>query len=214
MTVTVELKVLQLLCARLCHDLAGPVGAISNGMELVREPGEVPDPEAMDLIAGSARELSDRLQFQRVAFGLAPGMARAAAEARSLAVNLFSSGRVELDWPLPDGHSDLRFSEPGAKLLLNLILIGSECLPRGGTLSVELEPTANALVARIVAQGEGAALSEEMRSALAGSVRPDDLTPRSVQGYFAGRLAESAGVEVAFDAGTTGQLGLVATLPG
>ena len=29
----------QLLCSRLCHDLVGPIGAISNGIELLeREP--------------------------------------------------------------------------------------------------------------------------------------------------------------------------------
>ena len=30
-----ELKLAELLCARLCHDLAGPVGAVATGAELL-----------------------------------------------------------------------------------------------------------------------------------------------------------------------------------
>ena len=33
----VDLKVAQFLCSRLCHDLAGPVGAVNAGLELLDE---------------------------------------------------------------------------------------------------------------------------------------------------------------------------------
>jgi histidine phosphotransferase ChpT len=37
---TEDLRIIQLLCSRLCHDLVGPVGAINNGVELI---GDAPD---------------------------------------------------------------------------------------------------------------------------------------------------------------------------
>ena len=46
-----------LLGARLCHDLISPVGAISNGLELLQLSGDLNGPER-DLIADSAASAS------------------------------------------------------------------------------------------------------------------------------------------------------------
>ena len=37
MSRAIDLRVLELLAARLCHDLIGPVSAISNGVELLAD---------------------------------------------------------------------------------------------------------------------------------------------------------------------------------
>src|SRR5690606_41540875 len=99
MTVTVELRVLHLLCARLCHDLVGPVGAISNGIELVQEFGADMEKDAFDLIAGSAKRVASEVQFFRAADGLAAGVAAAVADAGSLTTPRGRGGRVERDGP-------------------------------------------------------------------------------------------------------------------
>src|SRR5580658_5829839 len=69
MGVMIELRVLELLSARLCHELVSPVGAINNGVELLAE--EDPDfvRDAIELIGQSARTASRRLQFYRFAYG-------------------------------------------------------------------------------------------------------------------------------------------------
>ena len=64
-----DLELAQLLCTRLCHDLAGPIGAVTNGAELLQS-----DPsfaaEAGDLLINSAKTASVRLKALRIAFGL------------------------------------------------------------------------------------------------------------------------------------------------
>jgi histidine phosphotransferase ChpT len=37
MASTVDIRVLELLCARLCHELISPVSAINNGIELMED---------------------------------------------------------------------------------------------------------------------------------------------------------------------------------
>ena len=37
MAATIDFRVLELLCGRLCHELVSPVGAINNGVELLDE---------------------------------------------------------------------------------------------------------------------------------------------------------------------------------
>lgn len=63
-----------LLCSRLCHDMLSPVGALSNGLELLAEER---DPEmrkrCMELLEQSARISADKLKFFRLAFGAAGG---------------------------------------------------------------------------------------------------------------------------------------------
>src|ERR1700712_252210 len=58
------------LAARMCHDFISPASAIVSGLDLLDDPSAQDMREdAMSLIAGSARKLSDVLEFTRVAFG-------------------------------------------------------------------------------------------------------------------------------------------------
>jgi histidine phosphotransferase ChpT len=199
MTVTIELRVLHLLCARLCHDLVGPVGAISNGIELVQEFGADMEKDAFDLIAGSAKRVASELQFFRVAYGMAAGMATTVADARTLAAPYIEGGRVKLDWPAgPDDKTTIIGDNP-VKLALNMTLLGVEALARGGTLKVGIALTPKPLIT-VVSAGEGVRLEEETRKAMAGAASVADLTPRSVQGYFTARLAEVVGGALACEA--------------
>ena len=192
MTVTVELRVLHLLSARLCHDLVGPVGAISNGIELVQEFGADMEKDAFDLIAGSAKRVANELQFFRVAYGMAAGMATTVADARTLLAPYIEGGRVKLDWPAGPDDKTTVIGDMPVKLALNMALLGAESLVRGGTVAVKVALAPKPEIS-IVATGEGARLEEETRKALDGTASVAELTPRSVQGYFTARLAESAG---------------------
>jgi len=53
-TSSLELQLAPLLCARLCHDLAGPFGAVNNGAELLNDDGEDSVDMARDLITDCA----------------------------------------------------------------------------------------------------------------------------------------------------------------
>lgn len=73
MTVS-ALDLASLLCSRLCHDMLSPVGALSNGLELL---ADEKDPEmrqrCFELLEQSAKASADKLKFFRLAFGAAGG---------------------------------------------------------------------------------------------------------------------------------------------
>jgi histidine phosphotransferase ChpT len=210
MTVTVELRVLHLLCARLCHDLVGPVGAISNGIELVQEFGADMEKDAFDLIAGSAKRVAGELQFFRVAYGLAAGMATTVADARALANSYIEGGRVKLDWPAKPDDKSVVIGDNPVKLTLNMALLGVESLVRGGTLKVSAALAPSPQIT-ILATGEGVRLDDETRRALDGAATIAELTPRSVQGYFTARLAEAVGGALSFQSEGANALRLTST---
>lgn len=65
-----DLELAQLLCTRLCHDLAGPVGAAAAGVELIGGDLTQVDAETLGLIGNSSSAASLKLKFMRTALGV------------------------------------------------------------------------------------------------------------------------------------------------
>jgi len=184
MTQPIDLRVVELLAARLCHDLVGPVSAIGNGAELLAEE----DPEfvrdAIALVGDSAKEASRRLQFYRFAYGFGGGTLTGPAP-HLLAADFFEGTAIECDYRAEASS----LSPEHQKLACAMLSLAAEGLPRGGRLVVG----AGAVGPEVEAIGQGSGPSPEIRAALALAVPTATLTSRTVGGYFAGLLAEALG---------------------
>jgi histidine phosphotransferase ChpT len=184
MPLMLDMRVCELLAARLCHDLAGPIAAIANGSELLGDDDPDFAREAAGLIGDSARTAARRLQLFRYVYGFGRG-AHAGPPPHVLASEYFSGSATQCDYP-----EAVRALEPGwQRMACSLLLIGAEGLPRGGRLTLV---TAVAGIS-LTAVGEGDGLPAEIREALASTVPTASLTARSVGAYFAGLLAQSLG---------------------
>jgi len=182
-----------LLCSRLCHDLLSPVGAMTNGLELL---AEEKDPEmrkrCMELLEQSARTSADKLKFFRLAFGAAGGFGDTVPvqEPRALVDALVAGNeRIKLNWSL--GAPAL--PKPAVKVLLNLAHIGIEALVRGGTLDVgaELRGGASEIVVR--AAGPKIAFDPAVGQALDGTLPPAELSSRTAPAWMLHQLAAAQG---------------------
>lgn len=192
MGVQVDFRVLELLCARLCHELVSPIGAINNGVELLGE--EDPDfvRDAIALIGQSAKKGGQRLQFYRFAYGTSGGSSIAGASGRELALGLLDGGKVSCEWPA----EATTLPPDWQRLACNMLVLAAEALPRGGTVFVRpLREGASGL--EVTGQGESVNLTPEVRAALDASTAVDDLTSRTVHAYVTGRVAASLGARVA-----------------
>ncbi len=209
-----DLQLAELMAARLCHDLVGPIGAVANGVELLSD-GGAGDAEVTGLIAVSARQATRRLQWFRVAFGSASGLPSSAmfAETRRLAQGLFEDGRVTLEWGAPDPTAEAAATREAAKLALNLSLLALECLPRGGTVQVRIEPKSTSLHLNVAAVGTSARIPDDMQSALREGVAIGELTPKSVPAYLAARLITQVGSRLSVRAGADDRVEFAADLP-
>src|SRR5262245_15058914 len=125
-----------LLCSRVCHDLISPTGAIVNGLEVLEDGGDAETKTfAMDLIKKSARTASARLQFCRIAFGAA-GSAGAQidlGDAEAMARGFIEDGKITLAWNLPRELLPKNL----VKLLLNMLIVATQTIPRGGKLTID-----------------------------------------------------------------------------
>jgi len=182
-----------LLCSRLCHDLLSPVGALSNGLELL---ADEKDPEmrqrCFELLEQSARISTDKLKFFRLAYGAAGGFGDAVpvAEPRALIEGLVAGNeRLTLEWAV----AETTLPKPAVKVLLNLAAIGVDALIRGGTLSIGAESRDGATEIAVRAAGPRVAFDANIGKALDGSLADDELTSKTAPAHLIRLLAEELG---------------------
>jgi len=169
-----ELELLALVCSRLCHDLVGPVGAVANGIEMAQDDGPAGrQSEALELAADSVAQAGGRLRFMRVALGAngGPGSSLPLADLAGLAQSHFAGGRVRLDWQASDGT----LPRDRGRLLLLMVHLAGECLPRGGAVSVSLGGDGALLV---TAAGDRAGPPSDLAAGLANGPALE-LAPRA-----------------------------------
>ena len=188
-----NLDLASLLCSRLCHDLLSPVGAMTNGLELL---AEEKDPEmrkrCMELLEQSARTSADKLKFFRLAFGAAGGFGSSVAieEPRALIDALVAANeRITIQWAL--GVDAL--PKAAVKVLLNLAHIGIDALIRGGTLDIGVESRGGASEIVVRAAGPRIAFDGDIGRALDGSLPVADLSSRTAPAWMLHELAQQQG---------------------
>ncbi len=183
-----------LLCSRVCHDLISPVGAIVNGLEVLDEENdEETKTFALELIKKSAGVASARLQFCRLAFGAA-GSAGAQidiGDAESLARGFLEDEKTTLAWNLPRAL----LPKNRVKLLLNMLVIAGQMIPRGGSLTVDPIGQGESMSFRVTAAGLNARIAQHVPSLLAGSPE-GTVDAHAIQPFYTGLLARSCGLTV------------------
>jgi len=185
-----------LLCSRVCHDLISPVGAIVNGLEMLEEENdEETRTLASELIKKSANTASAKLQFCRIAFGAA-GSAGAQidlGDAEKIARGFFEDDRTKLAWNLPRAL----MAKNRVKLLLNMLLIAGQGIPRGGVMTVDPIGAGDAMGFKVTATGVNAKVPPAAPSLLAGEAGGEALDAHRIQPFYAGLLARDCGVKAA-----------------
>ena len=202
MTATVALEGLDLaalLCSRVCHDLISPVGAIMNGLEVMEEgKDEETSKFAMDLIKKSARTASAKLQFCRIAFGAA-GSAGAqidTGDAEKVTRGLMEIGRASVAWNLPR----MLLAKNRVKLLLNMMLLAAQAIPRGGQLIVDPVGQGDTMGFNVSAAGTNAKVPQSIPPLLAGGSAEHPIDAHAIQPFYTSLLAKNCGLGVAMAA--------------
>lgn len=160
-----------LLGSRICHDLISPIGAISNGVELLMMDGATMGPE-IALISESVSNANARIRFFRVAFGTAGTDQRIGRpEVMSILSDITRGGRLSIDWR---GPADLPRRE--VKLAFLLIQCLESAMAFGGRITVDR------LDGRwtLLAEAAKLKLDADLWEMLSNPAAKTDLTPAQV----------------------------------
>jgi histidine phosphotransferase ChpT len=189
-----SLDLAALVCSRVCHDLISPVGAIVNGLEVLEDDNdEATKTFALDLIRKSARQASARLQFCRLAFGAAGSIGAQIdlGDAESVARGFLEDDKTSLSWNLPR----VLLPKNRVKLLLNLLLLAGQTIPRGGNLTIRPVGEGESMGFRVTAAGLNARIPQALPSLLEGNPN-GGVDAHGIQPFFAGMLARACGLRI------------------
>jgi histidine phosphotransferase ChpT len=193
-----DLEIAALISSKICHDVIGPVGAISIGLQLHdEEKDEDARRYAFDMIRNVTAQASVCLEFARFAFG-ASGSAGALIDlgmaekiSRGYVVNGKGKAKHRLNWSGPPGY----MSKDKVKLLLNIISSAITALPKGGDIDVIIEGTVERPAFHVVCRGIGARLPQHLNEFVTGKDVPA-LDAMTIQAYYTTRLAKLANMPI------------------
>ncbi|HEV7276482.1 MAG TPA: histidine phosphotransferase family protein [Devosiaceae bacterium] len=188
-----------MLCSRVCHDLINPVGAIGNGLEVLSDPTQVAMQEgAQELIANSAKHARAKLEFARLAYGASStaGTDFDTRECERVAQLLFEIEKAELDWQVPL----MLLPKHKAKLLMNMLLIASMAVPRGGVVKAEVVGPPGGETLRLTSTSDPEKRQRTLMPSgavdLLSGAPEEGVDARGIQPFYTGILARMTGMEL------------------
>ena len=177
-----------LLSARICHDLISPIGALGTAIEVLDDDSNVEMHEdAMGLVRLSSKQAGAKLRFLRLAFGAggsAPGVI-GVDELKSLTSDMYEGGKATISW----GDCIDGIEKNTARLLLNLVMLAVQAVPRGGDVVISATEANGATTVSLAATGPKSRLDANVEKTLAGKAPEDGFDGRTIQPFYAGMIA-------------------------
>lgn len=184
-------KLTALVASRICHDMVEPMSAIIQGLEMIKTGEGKLDPDAVSLLDAGVGKAWAKLEFFR--FAMAGAIAQGDSdieEGRAVAVKLYSVLKPELVWSV----GAVAMPRPAVRVIVNLLLIANECLPRGGTVEITAEKNGAGADVIVTAKGPRAKLREPTAMALRGE--EGELSGHTIQPTLTALLAQQGDVAI------------------
>lgn len=188
-----DVNLAELIGSRICHDLISPIGAITNGLELLEMVGAVQGPE-MELIAGSVGSAGARIRFFRVAFGSASDHPLGRAEVLELLNDVERAGRVRVNWNLTEA-----VPRNQVKLAFLALMCCESAMPFGGDVTIVNDGKNWS----VTGTADKMKLEAELWKNLPSGRFTNKVTPAQVQFALLPESASSMGRRVATDTAST-----------
>ena len=187
-----QLRVAELICSRICHDLVSPLSAINNGIEMINEGGEGIFSDSIALIGNCNKHALDRLSFYRVAYG--SGGERNVVNFLDIEkiIETFAADRkTKIVWAKDYRMSDDQIPREFAKLLTNVFYLATECLPRGGVVSIEnsISDASNSVSTKL--EGPKCHLRDDVSSGLKVDLSVKELSVKNIFAYLVSALVST-----------------------
>ncbi len=188
-----SLEFAQMLNTRFCHDMAGPVSAVNNGLDFLQaEDAQDMREQAFSLLSLSASESFAKLRMYRIAFGVAkPSLESPVDEMKEVVADYFKHGKITLDWPpRPEDGFQEKLMNPVRQMLACMMMITSSALIYGGNITVRRIADGDTRLIRISGEGQRIKDDDNLRNILIERRNEPELSSQNVPFYYARYLLE------------------------
>ena len=180
-----QIKLLELMSARMFHDLAGPVGAINNSIEFFEEDNPVIKEKALQIIKSSSHEAILRLKFFRQAYGTINDTEVHLNDVKPLINEFLENTKLKLEWADNDQVSVDSYI---SKVILNLAIIALSSMIYGGSLEVNHTHTK----LKVTFVGKNLIFTEDTKALLEGDTSRVTLSSANIQIYYTHMMIKTA----------------------
>lgn len=184
-------KISELLCTKFCHDLAGPIGAVNNGIDFFESENKQMQEKAIALVKLSSMQAVNRMTYYRQAYGMVSEVSPAhLTDLKALILRYVDDSKVALDFP--DHPSQLEsINARCGKLLLNMVIIASSSMLNSGVLRVNIRRVTEDVI-HIATEAETTLykVEEDLRNILSGNAENVEINSRNIQQYYTAILAD------------------------
>lgn len=196
-----DIKICELLTTKICHDLAGPLGAVNNGMELLKDGNLSMQDQYIELAEMSAKQAIDRLLFFRQAYGVThEGSVVELTKFKELIGNYLLS--INIDSPASFKINNNSKIDSGlAKIIYNLILLAAPCLIGNVKIAITIENSDNKKYnASVIATADNIIIADNIKASFGKDHHVPDLELKSFQAVITNHLARTLDAKVTLSA--------------
>ena len=172
-----------LISSRICHDLISPIGALNTAIEVLddTESKEMHE-DALKLIKLAASEASAKLSYLRIALGTnstSKGVMKL-DKLKLITENMFNTEKFSFNWDM----SEIKLEKSIARILLNILMLAIQSIPRGGKVTIKIEEKSDKLKLVTSANGIKSRLDKQTEDAFKGTIPSEEIDGRVIQSYF------------------------------
>jgi len=172
-----------LISSRICHDLISPIGALNTAIEVLddTESKEMHE-DALKLIKLAASEASAKLSYLRIALGTnstSKGVMNL-DKLKLITENMFNTEKFSFNWDV----SEIKLEKSIARILLNILMLSIQSIPRGGKVTIKIEEKYDKLKLVTSANGIKSRLDKQTEDAFKGTIPSEEIDGRVIQSYF------------------------------
>jgi histidine phosphotransferase ChpT len=188
-------RLASLVASKVCHDMVEPMNAMLHGIELLKDSEGGPhSADAVRLLEQGVNKAWAKLEFFRAALAgaIAQDGEGALETVRPTAERLYSALKPSLEWLAPS----VKAPNLALKVMLNMLMIAGECLPKGGVVQVNAAHASEGVEITILSLGPRAMLKAETAACLAGQAPEDGYQGYNILPALTSLMARQAGVQL------------------
>lgn len=186
----------QAICARLCHDLAGAVGAVSNGMNLMNNGSEKIQIQAKEMIEQESQKLVETLRMYRDSYGITNADSDMSLVAIRQQLKAFLPQDVKFNFAFDEGILMLESSL--AKLVLCLSMVVIDNIVVSGIFSMNIMHAKNGKDYHIVisATAEFLNIHDDNLAILQGNLKCNTINVQNCRELYLYNLCQEQGYDI------------------
>ena len=195
----IDLRILETLSSKICHDLINPISAINNGIELIEDAssnkaGTAFSKEALEMIEFSGEQASKRILVFRIAYGqlLSSTAKTPFPKVTDSLKDFFSNSRIALDVDQKINDASMTTRVGFNRIFVNAVMLSFELLQIEGEISAKYEEGEDDAEGTILitVSGKHKEITDKIHDCLSFKNGPQDICVQSITPYILGLYAE------------------------